>query len=152
MVRSIFIEEDVDRVIELRVPQRGEDELVWILEASGKFSVRIAFHAQNVYYFDQDKAKTWQQLWNSKIHYWLKVIVWWFARGIVPTRERIQSFTNLVDISCPLCSVDEEIDLHIMAACDVTRILWFKLLGLHIHNVSFTNPRIFWLLLFMRTS
>ena len=42
MVRSVFIEEDVDRVIELRVPQRGEDELVWLLEASRKFSVRLA--------------------------------------------------------------------------------------------------------------
>ena len=57
MVHRIFIEDDVEKVIELCVPQRGEDELVLILKAFGKFSVKIAFHAQNVYYFNQDETK-----------------------------------------------------------------------------------------------
>ena len=33
-----------------------------------------------------------------------------------------------------------ETKLHIMANCDVSRILWFKLLGSHLHNLSFSNP------------
>ena len=45
MVKSIFIEEDAERVIELKVPQHGEEELVWLLEASGQFSVKSFFHA-----------------------------------------------------------------------------------------------------------
>ena len=52
MVKSIFIEEDADRVIELQVPQQGEDELVWILESFGQFSVCTTYHAQNIYYYD----------------------------------------------------------------------------------------------------
>ena len=62
MVKSVFIEEDADRVIELRVPQKGEDELVWLLESSGRFFVRTAFHAQNIYYHEQHEAKVWQKL------------------------------------------------------------------------------------------
>ena len=31
MVRSIFIEEDVDKIIELKVPQHGEDEMFGFL-------------------------------------------------------------------------------------------------------------------------
>ena len=34
-------------------------------------------------------------------------------------------------------------DLHIMAACEVAQILWFKLLSLHIHHISFTSPQDF---------
>ena len=56
MIRSIFIEEDVDWVIELWVIHQGEDELVWILESSGHFSMKIAYHAQNTYYFNKEDA------------------------------------------------------------------------------------------------
>ena len=45
MVRSVFIEEDVDRVIKIKVAQRGEDELVWMLEFSRRFSVCSTYHA-----------------------------------------------------------------------------------------------------------
>ena len=48
MVRSVFIKEDANRVIGLRVPLKGEDKLVWILKSSGKFFVRSAYHAQNI--------------------------------------------------------------------------------------------------------
>ena len=33
-----------------------------------------------------------------------------------------------------------EIELHIMANYDVSRILWLKLLGLHLHNLCFFDP------------
>ena len=76
-------------MLELRVPQKGEDELIWIFESSRQFFVKIAFHAQNIYYHDLDEDKIWQQLWNSKIHYRLKVVLWHFAHVIIFTRERL---------------------------------------------------------------
>ena len=57
MVRSLFIEEDVERVIELKVPQQGEDELIWILESTGQFSVKTTYHAQNIYHYDPEEAR-----------------------------------------------------------------------------------------------
>ena len=47
----------VHSIFDLKLPQIGENELVWILEVSRKFSIQIAFHAQNVYYFDQEEDK-----------------------------------------------------------------------------------------------
>ena len=70
----------------------------------------------------------------------MKVTLWRFTKGVILTRSRVQEFANLVDISCPLCSSDAETELHIMAGCEITRLLWFKLLGLHMHSVSFTDP------------
>ena len=87
MVGSIFIEDDVDRVIELRVPQQGEDELLWILESSGQFSIKSTFHAKNIYYFNLKDVKIWQKLWNAKIHYRLMVTLRRFVWGVVPTKE-----------------------------------------------------------------
>ena len=40
----------------------------------------------------------------------------------------------------PLCIAEAETELHIMAHCEVIRILWFRLLGLHLRNIVFTNP------------
>ena len=56
MVHSIFMEENVDKVIELRVPQKGEDKLIWLLESFGHFSVKSKYHAQNVYHFNSEEA------------------------------------------------------------------------------------------------
>ena len=65
-----------------------------------------------MYYFNQEDAKIWQALWNSKIHYRLKVTLWRFVRGVIPTRDRLQVFANLVDISYPLYVAELEDDLH----------------------------------------
>ena len=73
-----------------------------------------------MYYSNNEDAKIWQKLWRSKIHYRLKVTLRHFAYEIMPTRERIQNFANLVDISCPLCFVDIETDLHVMAHFDIS--------------------------------
>ena len=65
-------------------------------------------------------------------------MLWHFSRGIIPTGERLQAVANIVDISCPLCSADAESDLHIMANYNVSRF-GFKTLGVHLHQLSFTN-------------
>ena len=140
IVQRIFIEEDVDRIIELKVLQHGKDALVQLLEALGQFLVKFCFHAQNLYYFNLKDAKIWQKLWSSKIHYRLKVVLWRFARVIVLTKDRIQLYANLVNISCSVCSFDVEIDLHIMVHCDAACIIWFRLLRLHLQNLSFLGP------------
>ena len=67
-------------------------------------------------------------------------MLWRFAKGIIPTRDRIQTFANLVDTSCLVCSSDVETKLHIMAYCEVVCILWFRLLGLRLQNLNFANP------------
>ena len=103
------------------------------------FLLKIANHAQNLYYFNNDGVQIWQKLQSSKIHYCLNVMLRRFTRGIFPTQERIQSFTNLVDISCPLCFIGLENEIHLMVHCEVSRVLGFSLLGLHLQRLSFNN-------------
>ena len=59
---------------------------------------------------------------------------------MVLTREMIQCSINLMDISCSVYSTTFENDLYIMPQCDVSRVLWFQLLGLHLKSLSFSNP------------
>ena len=66
--------------------------------------------------------------------------LWHFAKGMVSTREKIQNFATLVDISCPLHSISPKNDLYIMAQCEVSYVLWFYLLSLYLQNISFFNP------------
>ena len=86
---------------------------MWILESSSHFSIKIAYHAQNAYYFSEDDALIWKKLWSLKIYYRLKVTLWHFAKGVIHTRERIQNFANLIDTSCPLYLITPKIELHI---------------------------------------
>ena len=65
---------------------------------------------------------------------------WCFVQGVIPTRERIQSFAHLCDITCPLCRNVAENDLHFLALCDVNRLLRFRILGIHLQHISFSNP------------
>ena len=64
MVHNIFIKENVNKVIKLKVPQKGEDELIWFLEFVRNFSIKSTCHAQNIYHFNQEHARIWQRLWN----------------------------------------------------------------------------------------
>ena len=61
-------------------------------------------------------------------------------RSIIPPRDRIQLFANLMDMTYPLCVVGLKDNVHIMSQCELTRILWFKLLGIHLHAISFSSP------------
>ena len=56
----------------------------------------------------------------TKIHYRLKIILWRFARGVISTKVSIEQFPNIADVSCPLCNLVVENDLHIMACCNFT--------------------------------
>ena len=68
------------------------------------------------------------------------MIVWRFARGMIPKNTRLQPFTHMVEIVCPLCGMEDETKPHIMLSCEVARILWFRLLGLNLHNFHFSTP------------
>ena len=115
MVHSFFIAEDADGVIELRVPQQGEDELLQILKSLGHFFVKATYYAQNVYHYEPKEARILQKLYKAKTYYHLKVTLWRFVRGIIPTKVRLQPMINIEETTCPLCEMEEEIELHLMS-------------------------------------
>ena len=59
IVRSIFVEQEVDLVLEIMVYQHNEEKLLWILESQDHFIIRSTFHARNAYHFNLDEVKVW---------------------------------------------------------------------------------------------
>ena len=56
MVCSIFNKEDMGWVIELKISQQGQDELVWALEDFGQFPIKFTIYAHNLYYFRREEV------------------------------------------------------------------------------------------------
>ena len=56
MVCSIFVDENANGIIEHKMPQEDEDELVWILESLDLSSMKSTFNAMNMYYFTKDEV------------------------------------------------------------------------------------------------
>ena len=77
--------------------------------------MKLIYHIRNVYGYDEN----YSLIWESQIHYRLKVVLWRFVKCLITTRDRICLLANLKDVSCPLHSVLTKNDLHIMSKYDI---------------------------------
>ncbi|KAG6650574.1 hypothetical protein CIPAW_06G053200 [Carya illinoinensis] len=113
--------------IPLPIAARGIDKEIWALNHSGKYSIKIAYHAQ-VDYHEQallHQSSLFKPLWSLKIHDRHKLLLWKLLWNILPTKEKInERISQQINSECTFCNQGEETVLHLFVECPIVRILW----------------------------
>ena len=74
IAHSILMFEDAEWFVDITVPKYYEDEMKWVLEAFGKFSMKSIYNVRNIDYYDENCSPIWDLIWKSQIHYCLEVV------------------------------------------------------------------------------
>lgn len=107
-------------ILSIPVIEGEHDTFVWFPSASGNFSVRSAYRANNGARFgilsSVDNAK-WKGVWHSNLHERHKLVLWKVLSNVLPTKDRIKQFVPLLDLECFLCGSRIEYIHHLLFEC-----------------------------------
>ncbi|KAG2540080.1 hypothetical protein PVAP13_9NG531714 [Panicum virgatum] len=104
-----------------QLQQNQEDQIIWKLTASGKYTAASAYKAQ---FLGNVKAKRAQAIWKAWAPPKCKFFAWLINQNRVWTSDRLQRRGWPHNPSCPLCRSAPETALHLMADCRFTRRVW----------------------------
>lgn len=109
-----------------------QDQLIWIPEKSGKFSVKSCFREElkhKVIPNSPVRNTWWQKLWKLKVNERLKLGLWKLLWDVIPTKKKIAARVGrreIEEVRCVLCGGEEETISHLLVGCWVSRIIWSK--------------------------
>ena len=138
-----FFKESVIELI-LSIPIlvfQKEDCWAWIASNSGLFSVKSTYWLSRVESPPSNIDAVSGQIWKTKIHECLKMLLWRIAANLLPSKEIISRFNESMDLCCPLCSSVVETTLHLFTVCPFSKSLWYQSQwGLRMEVLNFESP------------
>ena len=142
-VRAYFNQNDVDAIINTRIPQScTKDRVVWIHSNNGQYTARTGYqqwHKNHV-----GDCEVWDRLWSLEIPHKLKIFLWRFCRNNIPARYILRGKSIQVHIGCTMCTCDVEHLLHLFFDCNFALECWNRV-GL-VYNMMDVESTPEWLL------
>ena len=99
----------VDLIHKIPIPSYPmEDSWSWTVRNSGSI---FFFFVKLFYWLCREGSPPWNldyirgQIWKSKIHECLKMLIWRIIANVLPTKEVISMFNENLDRSCPYIAV-----------------------------------------------
>lgn len=108
------------------LPHDGTDERYWPSEASGNFSVGLAY--QHLKQFDMTLADDkWQKAWKLQVPERVRYFIWHILHGKLATKYYCGRWGN-GDTSCNHCRSATETIFHVLRDCPLSMQLWNSLI------------------------
>ncbi|XP_021743996.1 uncharacterized protein LOC110710043 [Chenopodium quinoa] len=129
LVWRAFNEEDTRNILSIYLPSAREDKRVWLPGLKGSYSVKSGYWSQ----FNQQPLAEdnwfWRKYW--KINIWRKVLLGWrILQNKLHTKDNLNRRGVKLEEYCVLCTKEEENVAHLFRECEVTRRIWWGLLGI----------------------
>ena len=128
LIRQMFDTPFAQAILAIPIPITSKaDELVWVLDSKGVFSVKSAYIASNPQFnLLVSPMVKWKKLWNLKAPERLKMFLWRLCVNALPTRDNLFKRMNITDTSCMLCNESEENPCHLFLHYPIAKALWFS--------------------------
>jgi hypothetical protein len=117
-----------------------EDKLLWIFENHGNYTVKSGYKnyiKRKTPMLSHNVDGDWNSIWRIKAPPKTKHLLWRICRGCLPTRTRLQERHVSCPKDCPICSNEDEDDLHTFFTCNQSQQVW-QHAGLH----EIIDPRV----------
>ena len=122
-----FDETVVDLILKIPIPiSHSVDSWSWIVTNSGSFSAKSAYWLCRAASSPSNSDATRGQIWKSKLHERLKMLLWRIATNVLPSKEVISRFNENIDSCCSLCGLATESSLHLFTVCAIAKAVWFQ--------------------------
>ena len=125
---NYFFEEPVvDLILKIPIPiNQTKDSWSWTVTNSGTFSAKSAYWLCRAASPPSNIDAIRGQIWKSKLHDRLKMLLWRIAANMLPSKEVIGKFNGNIDRCSPLCSSTNESSLHLFTVCTIAKAIWFQ--------------------------
>jgi len=125
---NYFFEElVVDLILKIPIPiNQTEDNWSWMVTNSRTFSAKSAYWLCRAASPPSNIDAISGQIWKTKLHDCLKMLLWRIVANVLPSKEVISKFNGNIDRCCPLCSSTNESSLHLFTVCTIAKAIWFQ--------------------------
>lgn len=122
MINDLFEPVLAQAILSLPIPFRPRaDELIWILNSKGVFSVKSVYRASHDFGVSDSLSKgLWKGLWNPER---IKILLWRVVTNSLPTRDILHQRLESINSACVLCGNDIESICHIFFTCPIARAI-----------------------------
>ncbi|XP_030974728.1 uncharacterized protein LOC115994650 [Quercus lobata] len=136
-----FNETVVDLIMKIPIPiSHSVDSWSWTITNSGSFSAKSAYWLCRATSSPSKIDATRGQIWKSKFHERLKMLLWRIATNVLPSKEVISRFNENIDSCCSLCGLTTESSLHLFTICAIAKAVWFQSQwGLRMEEIGFES-------------
>ncbi|OVA03939.1 Reverse transcriptase zinc-binding domain [Macleaya cordata] len=132
LVTQHFEPQVATKILNIRIPLQGEDQLHWTLSKKGYFTVKSTYlgltgalsEFQN---HSPGSGDTWKKLWNLKTLPKVKLLLWKCLNDLLPTKVKLASFIEINSIFCSMCKSKPEDAKHLILECPFAKAIWFSL-------------------------
>ncbi|XP_026459195.1 uncharacterized protein LOC113359837 [Papaver somniferum] len=125
IVNTLFSQDCANLILNLSVPNTGDDTLIWRPDRKGKFTVKNAYNT--IVAGRSIPTDVWKNLWNFKVPHRVQIFIWKCLKQIVPVRTKIARYKHGIETHCSFCKNSEETTNHIFMDCSYSRAIWFSL-------------------------
>ncbi|KAJ8765972.1 hypothetical protein K2173_020488 [Erythroxylum novogranatense] len=127
LITVIFNNRDSGLILSLPLSGTDADDLFWLYEDKGFFSVKWAYKALtcgNQEPLNAEMAQVWQKFWKLKVSLQVSNFVWRASNNIMSLRDNLH--LKKVDVLpwCPFCHQSMESLLHLLVTCSFTKRVW----------------------------
>ncbi|XP_026443765.1 uncharacterized protein LOC113343881 [Papaver somniferum] len=147
LVRKVFDTHVDNLILNMYIPQHGEDTLIWEPNREGTFTVKSAYRALTsmISPTTQNSNKVpklvWKKLWSMNAPHKIKLSIWKYLKGIVPTLVKISHYKPNIDTMCPHCKVDNETIEHLLITCPYSPSVWLDM-NINVSNIQHHNTSV----------
>jgi hypothetical protein len=111
---------DLQEALELAVFSGGEDEVIWALEASGKFTTKSLYRLMKNS-GEVDLIMT--EMWKAKLPLKIKIFLWMLWHNRVQTGDQLKIRKGKGSERCKYCGKLETRD-HLFFNCHIAQVIW----------------------------
>ena len=132
-VRHLFVEEDANHILGMKLDHRREDTLVWGFSRDGKYDSQSGYklleHLQTISSPEAPslppvEKRLWSNIWKVKTLPKIRHFMWRALAGALAVATRLRTRGIQIDPSCKMCHAHPETICHILFHCHTTKEVW----------------------------
>lgn len=132
-VRHLFIREDADYILSLRVSTDLQDSYVWSFSKNGLYNSQSGYKLLEALPEHQEfpitslppiEKKLWSRLWKVQTMPKIRHFMWKALAGALAVSDRLQSRGIHIDLTCKMCGKETETICHVLFHCHVAKQSW----------------------------
>ncbi|XP_026397067.1 uncharacterized protein LOC113291789 [Papaver somniferum] len=139
LVYYLFSPESAESILAITILDIGTDNLIWMPDRKGQFSVKsacnvISSHSNANTGAQVVPSQVWKALWKVKLPHKIKLFAWKCIRDIIPTRDKLSKYKPNIELHCSLCNHPNESVNHMLLECPYARSVWLSL-NINVGNI-----------------
>ncbi|CAN7091771.1 unnamed protein product, partial [Brassica rapa subsp. narinosa] len=145
-VRHLFVEEDANHILGLKIDLSRSDTVVWGLERNGIYSTKSGYklletalevnsHPQTT--LPPMEKRLWSSLWKVKTLPKLRHFLWKALAGALAVADRLRTRGLHIDPVCRACQLAPETICYVLFHCPTAQEVW-RLSGFPLPSTGFS--------------